>query len=222
MVMKLQLIDCTTKKRRKRKFTAGELSKKYFDMSAPAITKYCQTDDRWALMKGVYCLIRSINYNTSYLLQEKASPLLWKELISGINAVVDFAGMMTPREFLATFPPRKSYEEWDNAYRNTMDLFNGYDMDTPMDEQTTDVSFLLFTGAYQNTYIHLFDTSRFYADDKAHGGNKIKELFAFLADKDIKPMQLCKDENGKEFFMDSNGKTHKVCKDRPSYLRVVK
>jgi hypothetical protein len=91
-----------------------------------------------------------------------------------------------------------------------------------MDEQTTDVSFLLFTGAYQNTYIHLFNTSRFYADDKAHGGNKIKELFAFLADKDIEPMRLCKDENGKEFFMDSNGKTHKVCKDRPSYLRIVK
>lgn len=217
----LTLIDCT-KKRQKRTFTAGELSEKYFKLASPAITKFCQTDDRWALMKGVYCLIRSINYNTSYLLQTKGSPLLWKQLMSGICGAIDFAGMMTPREFLATFPPRKAYEEWDNAYRNTMDLFNGYDMDVPMDEQTADVSFMLFTGGYQNTYINLFNTSRFYADDKAHGGNKMKELLSFLSDKGIEPMRLCKDGKGKELFMDSDGRTHKAHKSRPSHLRIVK
>jgi hypothetical protein len=217
----LKLINGTPPKP-KRKFTADELAEKHFDMASKAITDYCYTENRWSLMKGCYNLVRYAIYRNTWLMESKAPKHLWVQFSNVISAIKELIGRLTPRELLCTFIPRKAYEEWDNAYFYTLDLFNGYDMDCPIEHQTADVDLVLV--GYQNVHISLFNTACFYADDFAHDRNKFKDLVSYLDRKGIDYHVSHKDANGKEYVIDKNGRTSplKTVKPRPKWLRVVK
>lgn len=206
--------------KQKRKFTAGELAVKHLQMASPAIAKYSFDGDRWALMKGCYNITRFAIYRNTMLMDSKAPKRSWEQFARVLSGIKLFLGKLTPRELLNIFPPRKAYEEWDNSYFYTLDLFNGYDMDCPIDQQTADADLVLV--GYQNMFISLFHTACFYADDFANNRNKFKELLSYLDSKHIDYRTSHKDSQGREYTIDRNGRCSPLKTVKPRHLRIVK
>lgn len=214
----LTVIDGTPPK--KRRFTVDELAEKHLQMASPAIIGYSGSGDRWELMKGCFNLVRYAIYRNKMLMETKAHKELWVQLAKVMYGIKGFLGRLTPRELITTFPPRKSYEEWDSGYFYTLDLFNGYDWDCPIDRQTADVSLIL--AGYQNMNIALFNNACFYANDFASNGNKFKQLLSYLDSQGVEYHLSHKDDQGKEYVVDKDGRTSPLKKAKPRHLRLLK
>ena len=219
----LKLINGTKKAPR---FTQEQLAKKHFNMSIEGLKAYkADHDDRWALRKATYNLVRYCvyRYHTLHQYTRKVA-----ESMFGMQEITkNLLFQLTPREFIQDFPIKKEY---DGKRYQCADFFSSweqlsvFDLDTPFHAQTGDIIDLLW--GYQNNLVLLYLTSVFSMVSKLREFDGESDLFTgFCEEQGIEPPQtirVYKDTKGKSYAVDSNGKSMPLHKAKPKWLKVVK
>lgn len=139
------------------------------------------------------------------------------QLISIIKSLV---GLLTPGQFMNVFPIGKDfkghkYEMKDYFY--TRDYINTLDPNKPIGDEA-----LMFLWEYTNIDIEIFNIKSVRTLSKLRqldGYHSLGQEFADMTG--IKTQTLHTGANGQEFFIDDKGKTVRVTKKRPRYLRLV-
>lgn len=215
------------------RFTNAELIRKYCTMAKKAIDEVCidATDDvvpnRWALKQFAYCQARFISLSS---IEHKNEPHTLEDYQSMFDTISIFKGilsLLTPNELLQTFPVTKRYDGAKyqcKDYFSTMDSLKGLDMDKPFIEQGIDMLKILFD--YQNKWLDNIVVHSMLVIDKIRIANGEDDMFtAFCKSQGIKPprtFKMCQSPDGKQFMMDDKGRTFKVHKPVPRYMKVVK
>lgn len=142
------------------------------------------------------------------------------QLISIIKSLV---GLLEPSEFVEMFPITKDYDGdkyQTKDYFYTRDYINTLDSNVPIGEKEDP---LMFLWEYTNKDIENFNIKSMLALSKLRqidGHPSIANEWADM--NDIKTHTMHTGANGQEFFIDdTTGKTVKVKKKRPGYLRLV-
>lgn len=126
---------------------------------------------------------------------------------------------VTPKEFLAIFPLNKTYDgkRWETKdYFTSMEMIREHGIDKPIENA------MAFLWDYMNweTSAFLINVTGTFDHMRALDG-KPSMMFEFLEEQGVKPLTKYTDHKGKEFIVDSNGKSMKITKKRPRHLRVV-
>jgi hypothetical protein len=213
------------------RFTKVELMRKYFDMAKKAIDEVCldATDDivpnRWALKQFAYCQARYISLSS---IEHKDKPHTLDDyhfMFDTISIFKNMLSLLTPTELLQTFPVTKRYNGKKyqcKDYFSTMEVFKELDMDKPFKDQGVDMLEILFN--YKNRWLDdIVIHSMLVIDNIRTAKGEDDMITSFFKEQGLKPprkMTMHKD-HGKQFMMDENGKTFKVHKPKPRYLRLV-
>jgi hypothetical protein len=219
----LKLINGTKKAPR---FTQDQLAKKHYNMSMEGLKAYkSDHDDRWALRKATYNIVRYCIYRYHSL--QSYGEKTCQAMFGMQELAKNMLFQLTPREFIQDFPPRKTY---DGERYQCADFFSSWeqlsplDLDTPFHAQTNDLVDLLW--GYQNRWILMYLTSLFSMVSKLREYNGESGLLAgFCEEQGIEPPQtirVYKDQSGKKYAVDSSGKAMPLRKAKPRYLRIVK
>lgn len=138
-----------------------------------------------------------------------------------VSIVKGIIGLLTPNEFMEVFPIRKDFKghKWQTKdYFYTRDYMNTLDPKEPIGEET-----LSLLWEYVNNDITNFNVSLLMTMSDLRRLEGYPSIASEWADMErIKTMTLYEGINGKDFFIDEQGKIIKVNKNRPKYLRVVK
>lgn len=219
----LKLINGTKKAPR---FTQEQLATKHYDMAMAGLKAYkANHDDRWALRKVAYNMVRYCVYRYHTLHSHS------KQVVEAMFGMQELAKNMlfelSPREFIQDFPIDKNY---DGKRYQCADFFSSweqlsvFDLDTPFHAQTGDIVDLLW--GYQNKWVLLYLTSVFSMVSKLREFNGESDLLTgFCEDNGIEPpdtIRVYKDASGKSYAIDKNGKSMPLHKAKPRYLKVLK
>ena len=138
------------------------------------------------------------------------------------NMTYDLIKTLTPKEFMNIFPIEKKYDGKRyqcKDYFYTMDYLKTLDLDMVIGEEIDS-----FLWEYQNWDVADFviEMMSIVSDLRRFEGKK--SLMEEWADKnDIETFTKCKDAKGKEYLLSNKtGKTVKISKPRPRYLKVIK
>lgn len=136
--------------------------------------------------------------------------------------IKSFMGSMTPEEFVNIFPIRKDYRGHKyecKDYFYTRDYIKGLDQDKPIGEEIT-----MFLWEYTNWEINVFTVNCMgYLSNlrRLAGQSSLMEEWAGIMG--VKTYTMHTDPKGKQFLFDKmTGKTTKVRKVRPRYLKAIK
>jgi hypothetical protein len=128
---------------------------------------------------------------------------------------------------MRTFPITKVYDgkRWECAdYFSTLSLFDGLNKNLSLMVQFKEPFDVLY--GYQNPHIcHLLTGMMCTVDRLRRAEGKDDLLTGFCKEQGIEPPETItvhKDENGKQYAVDSNGKSKPIHRAMPRYLRVVK
>lgn len=222
----LAVINGTPKKPR---FTNDELANKYFSMAKKAFGDIGVTENitnRWALRKFAYCQARFLALTSIEYKDEPHTLDDYRFMFKGISIFVDMLSLMTPAELLQTFPVTKTYNGAKyqcKDYFSSMDSLKGLDMNKQFNKQG--VNMMKTLCDYQNTWIDDIVVSSMLLVDRIRIAEGKDDLFtAFCKAQGKEPprtLKMCKSPDGKQYMMDENGKTLKVHKPKPRYLRLV-
>ena len=219
----LKLINGTKKAPR---FTTEQLATKHYDMAMAGLKAYkANHDDRWALRKATYNMVRYCvyRYHTLHHYTRQVA-----ESMFGMQEITkNLLFQLTPREFIHDFPIKKEY---DGKRYQCADFFSSweqlsvFDLDTPFHSQTGDIVDLLW--GYQNSRIMLYLTSVFSVVSKLRQFDGKSDLFTgYCEDNGIEPPQTIRvyeGANGKRYAVDSRGRSMPLRKSKPRYLKVLK
>lgn len=216
------------KKKPKHTLTDAQKSACYLRMFQDSMMEYRKTQSRWALTKAVYNSVRMMNLNYRVLNNTEFVPVdVWQEVFKTYKSMEMLISLMTPEEIIRTFPITKTYdgEKIECAdYFFTLSLFDGMDRDKSLLLQHKEPIDVLF--GYQNRHIMLLLTGMFGAVDILRRADGEDDLFtSFCKEQGLEPphkMTMHKDADGKQYMMDEDGRTFKVHKPKPRYLKVVK
>jgi len=146
-----------------------------------------------------------------------------KSLFQLSSYIHDVIAEITPRILTIIFPVTKSYDgekyKWKD-YFYTMKELNRIGMDNVIGKNN--VKALLFD--YQNEHVINFGVSTLclISDLRRHQG-QAGLMEEFMAEHDVTAFRMMSDENGKDFFYDPvKQTTHRVAKNYPRYLRIIK
>lgn len=171
------------------------------------------------LPSAVLCAVRHFNYakqcNTDVV-----------TLFRLAMSVEKFMAMLTPNQLLQTFPPRKTYDgaRWESIdYYSTMAKFDDLPMDVPLRENDVDLDELLW--GYDNRDLMIFNANRMCLVADLHKASTGRDMLDDFMESQGKPplnkYHLQTDKMGKRYMVDERGRTHKVRKKKPRYLRVI-
>ena len=219
----LKLINGTKKAPR---FTQEQLAEKHYNMAMDALKAYkANHDDRWALRKAAYNLVRYCVYR--YHTLHSRSKTVCEAMFGMQELAKNMLSQLTVREFVQDFPIIKDY---DGKRYQCADFFSSwehlsvFDLDTPFHAQTGDIVDLLW--GYQNKWVLLYLTSVFSMVSKLREFDGKSDLFTgFCEDNGIEPpdtIRVYEGANGKKYAVNSNGKSMPLRKAKPRYLRVLK
>lgn len=216
------------KKKPKHTLTDEQKAQCYVRMAQSSTSDYLKTQSRWALTKAVYNGVRLLNIQYRQLSNAEFVPIdVWHMTLQSYNGLEALMSLMTPEEIIRTFPIAKTYDGEKNEcadYFSTLSLFDGMDRDKSLLLQHKEPIDVLF--GYQNRHIMLFLTGMFGAVDILRRADGEDDLFtSFCKEQGLEPphkMTMHKDADGKQYMMDEDGRTFKVHKPKPRYLKVVK
>lgn len=199
----------------------------YIRMFQRSTSEYYKTQDRWSLTKAVYNGVRLLNIHYHQLVEAEFVPVdVWKMGLQSYKGLEALMSLMTPEEIIRTFPITKTYdgERWQSAdYFSSLNLFADISMNISLLIQRKEPFDILF--GYQNPHISMLLVGMMgTVDNLRRADGKEDMLTSFFKEQGLEPphkMTMHKDENGKQFTMDENGKTFKVHKPKPRYLRLV-
>lgn len=219
----LKLINGTKKAPR---FTQEQLADKHYNMSMEGLKAYkSDHDDRWALRKATYNIVRYCIYRYHSL--QSYGEKTCQAMFGMQELAKNMLFQLTPREFVQDFPPRKTYdgERYQCAdFFSSWEQLSVFDLDTPFHAQTGDV--LEAIEGYQNRWIMLYVVSTFCIVSRLREANSDSDLFTgFCEEQGIEPPEryiMHTDSNGKRYMMDSKGRSMPVIKAKPHYMKVVK
>ena len=137
------------------------------------------------------------------------------------TVITDFMGTLTPSEFMNLYPITKTYDgdKYEcKDYFSAMDYIKGLKQDKPMGKEIMNLLWEYWNG----DIIHFNVNLMMYMSNlrQLDGQPSLMEDFADTAGLDIHTMHT--DENGAQFVINkTTGKTTKLNKNRPKYLRVM-
>lgn len=163
--------------------------------------------------------LKAVNANrkTEYATREDAeSAFQFAELIKS------FMSLLTPKEFINIFPINKDFKghKWQaKDYFYTRNYIETLEQSKPIGEKITD-----FLWEYTNIETETFLARLFsIADDIRHFDGYPGMMEEFLNDNGVKTYTMHTDNKGNGFLFDNEtGKTMKVKKPKPRYLKVVR
>lgn len=137
------------------------------------------------------------------------------------NVITDFMGTLTPPEFMNLYPIEKTYDgdKYEcKDYFYTKNYIKGLNQEQPIGEEI-----LNLLWEYQNMELRIFNVNlMMYMSNlrRLDGQPSLMEDFADTVGLDIHTMHT--DQNGTQFVLDKKtGKTTKLNKNRPKYLRMM-
>ncbi|OZV10755.1 hypothetical protein CIW83_18210 [Tissierella sp. P1] len=142
------------------------------------------------------------------------------QLISFINSII---GLLTPNEFVNIFPIFKEYKghKWEmKDYFYTKRYIDSLDKDKPIGTEEEVFNFLWEYHNWDITEFMVENMSCISDLRRLEGQPSLIEEWA--SDNGIKTYTMHEDDKGNKFLIDKEGKTTKVSKPRPRYLKVVK
>lgn len=194
--------------------------KKYGDMASKYFEACADGKDRYSLAAFCFCYVRHFN------IAAQTEGALAIDIFHGASAGKNLLSLLTPREFLRTFPPKKSYDgsKWGSIdYFSTMEKFKDLPMDKPFSASGVDM--LEFIYGYDNEDVLEFNVNCMLAVSRLHKAETGKDLFdSFLESQGKPPLKkyyMHTDENGHQYMVDEDGNAQRVHKRKPRYLRVV-
>lgn len=195
--------------------------KKYSDMANKHFEACADGEDRYSLAAFCFCYVRHFN------IASQTEGALAIDIFHGASAGKNLLSLLTPREFLRTFPPKKSYDgsKWGSIdYFSTMEKFKDLPMDEPIN--TSGVDMLEFICGYSNDDVLAFNANCMLAVSRLHEAETGKDLFdSFLESQGKPPLKkyyMHTDSDGKQYIIDEDGGSVRVKKPKPRYLNVVK
>ena len=139
-----------------------------------------------------------------------------------VMAVSEFIGRLTPNEFMNIFPITKEYDghKWGmKDYFYTMEYLNTLERDKPIKDQNIDNGSVVgFLWEYHNWEVRRFTVKLATALERIQAAQGLPTMFDAL---DIETHTL-HESNGKQFLIDSNGRTTALRKPLPRYLKPIK
>ncbi len=179
---------------------------------------------RDTLKKAIVYGVKAINTQPKETLVLKDDYIKRFQLISTIHY---FMGILTPVEFINLFPITKEYDghkyQWKD-YFYTMNYIKTLDPNKPIAPIGQDDKILHFLWEYSNIEIERFTVKGMLCLSEIRqfeGQPSLMEEWA--ADKGIKTYTMYEDGQGNNFMLDGEtGKTTKVSRPRPKYLKLVK
>ena len=196
-----------------------ELYAKAFTNTLKAYMSDEEQDVKPFIKKMIYYGVKTVNTmndRKATTLEDAERDFKYAEIIK------TFMGPLTPEEFVNIFPITKDYK--GNRYETkdyfyTRDYIKGLDQDKPIGEGITS-----FLWEYTNWDIKMFtvNTMSFLSNLRRLNGDP--GLMEEWADKmGLKTYTMCTDHKGKQFLYDKEtGKTTKVRKPKPRYLKLIK
>ncbi|MEC1757393.1 hypothetical protein [Schinkia azotoformans] len=187
----------------------------YFNALIKAYSEYVD-GDKDSLKKLIFYGIKTI--------VSKDKPESYQDAISDfdmVGVIKDLVAELTPAEFMTIFPIDKEYdgEKWGvKDYFYTIDYIKEIGTNEVLGDNA-----LEFLMEYNNKIILLFNVrsmSLVSTMMKYQGKPSLLEQWA--SDNGIKTYTRHVDATGREYMLDSDGRTTKVNKPRPKYLRLVK
>ncbi|MDU5081990.1 hypothetical protein [uncultured Tissierella sp.] len=188
------------------------------------LKEYTQNPD---MVNRRKCIQKLVFYGVKYVVTNSVREDTTREqaeldfqLISIIKSLV---GLLEPSEFVEMFPITKDYDGdkyQTKDYFYTRDYINTLDPNVPIGEKEDP---LMFLWEYTNKDIENFNIKSMLALSKLRqfdGYPSIGQEFADIMG--IKTQELHTGSNGQEFFINDKGKTVRMTKRRPRYLKVVK
>ncbi len=193
----------------------------FVNTNQKAVEKGAYTHDD--IKKLVFCGIRYVNIQRAHdtgTLEEAEG------FYKFITAISDFIGYLTPNEFMSVFPVSKEYDGHKyecKDYFYTMKYLNTLERDKPIKEQSSDNGSVIdFLWEYHNWEIRRFAVTLITSLSrlqKLQGQPTVTDkLFDMLS---IESLTLY-ESNGKQFLLNTNGKTVAVYKPLPRYLKRLK
>jgi hypothetical protein len=157
--------------------------------------------------------IRNTQYNTR---EDVANRFEFADITRAMMA------NLTPREFMNLFPVTKEYNghRWGTKdYFYTMESIKKLNLDEPIGENIND-----FLWDYMNHEIDVFLVNLLcFASDLRRFDTGKGILEEFCEQNGIPTYTLHKNNTGKEYFINNQtGKTMKVRKAKPRYLKIIK
>ncbi|MBU5312311.1 hypothetical protein KQI38_09745 [Tissierella carlieri] len=137
-----------------------------------------------------------------------------------ISIIKSLVGLLTPGQFMNVFPIGKDFKGHKHEMKDyfyTRDYINTLDPNKPIGDEA-----LMFLWEYTNIDIEIFNIKSVRTLSKLRQLDGYPSLGQEFADMTgIKTQTLHTGAKGKEFFIDDKGKTVRVTKKRPRYLRLV-
>jgi hypothetical protein len=169
------------------------------------------------IYKLIFNTVKAVNSmpKDEYMTMEEAQHY-FEFCSTGIDAI----GLITPREFLNIFPLDKEY---DGNKLECKDYFYSinYIKEYGMDKLINNGMDFLWEYYNRETRLFLVNTLSIISYIRRFQGySSIAEQWA--EDNNIKTMRKYTDNIGKEFLLDNNGKTTKIKKTHPKYLKLIK
>lgn len=175
--------------------------------------------DTEQLPSAVLCAVRHFNY--ARLCGTSTGTLFHLAMY-----IEDFFGMLTPNQLLQTFPPAKTYDgaKWGNVdYYSTMVKFEDLLMDVPIRESGEDINELLW--GYDNHDLMIFNVNLMCVVSELHKLKTGRDMLDDFMENQGKPplnkYHLQTDSNGKQYMVDEQGRSFKIRKAKPRYLKVI-
>jgi hypothetical protein len=139
-----------------------------------------------------------------------------------ISIIKDLMALLTPIEFMQMFPIEKDYKGHRWGFKDffyTRDYINGLEQGKPIGGEI-----LNFLWEYQNKDITEFNISSMEALSNLRKLDGLPSLAEEFADEmGLKTYTVHTDSKGREFLIDKDtGKTMRVKKSKPRYLKLVK
>lgn len=143
-----------------------------------------------------------------------------------VMAISDSMGLLTPNEFLNIFPVSKEYnghKYQSKDYFYTMNYLNSLERDRPIKDQSIDRGTAIgFLWEYDNYEVREFTVALMTSLSRLQRLNGEPTITDSLTKMlGVKSYTLC-ESNGKQFLLDTNGKTQSLHKKTPRYLKLIK
>jgi hypothetical protein len=222
----LKLIKGTKKPRHT--LTDEKKAQCYLRMFQSSMTEYYKTQSRWALTKAAYNGVRMINIHYRIMSNAEFVPVdMWKMMFQTYKSTGILISLMTQEEIIRTFPITKTYygKRCECAdYFSSLSLFDGLKKDMSLMIQFKEPYDVLF--GYQNPHIcHLLVGMTCTVDRLRKEEGKDDLFTGFCKEQGIEPpetIRVYKDDKGRKYAVDSNGKAMPLRKAKPRYLKVLK
>jgi len=170
------------------------------------------------LMKNVFCGIK-------FCANEGITEITDYEVVENIFTLMEFVKSMikelTPNQLMQIFPVDKVYdgERWGvKDYYSTMESLNQHGLDTPIGESVDDILW-----DYMNRDIKDFQCNLLWIINRVYRANIGGDIVKEWADSVGIPTYRKHTDSitGKEYMIDSNGKTKPLKKPRPRHLKLI-